>query len=413
MHYALLLRSIAFWGHISILWLLTFLLEQPFSFTPVLTVLIILGLFTGAGWFWTQRRGIVSNNFVLGQLLVDIFTLSILLYLTGGSSNPFVSLFMLPVTFAAAMLRPIHIAIVVFAAVTCYTSLMYYYIPMTLWQHHGHGFTLHVWGMWAAFLLSAGLVAYFVSLIGNTLRKNDLLLAEAREQALKSEKIVALGSLATGTAHELGTPLATIAILSKDLENATLNENPKISKKLGLLRGQVRRCKEILSRMSDSTDQSRAESGQIVSVDQYLKKIIEDWLDTRPNVTTESLFSGPQPAPKILADHTVTQAILNILNNAADASSQLIKIDGGWDEQYLRIKVHDTGKGLPKGLEDRIGEEPFLTTKSAEKGLGLGLYLAKTTLARLGGHISLNNRTNEKGVTVEITLPLDQLLTHD
>lgn len=413
MHYALLLRSIAFWGHVSILWLLTFLLEQPFSFLPVFYVLIALGIFTVGSWIWAQKQSVVTDTFVLGQLLVDILTLSLLLYLTGGSSNPFVSLFMLPVTFAAALLRPAHIGIVVVLAVTCYTGLMYYYEPMALWQHHGHGFTLHIWGMWAAFLLSAGLVAYFVSLIGSTLRKRDQLLAEAREQALQSEKIVALGSLAAGTAHELGTPLATIAILSKDLENATQAENPKISKKLGLLRSQVRRCKEILSRMSDSTGQPRAESGQVISVDQYLEDIIEDWLKTRPNVTTESLFSGPKPAPQILADQTVTQAILNILNNAADASSELIKIDGNWDDKILRIQVHDTGAGLPKGLEDRLGEEPFLTTKSTEKGLGLGLYLAKTTLARLGGSITLNNRKDTQGVTVEITLPLDQLLTHD
>ena len=414
-HYVLLLRSIAFWGHAAILWLLTFLLDQPFPFISVILVLLVLGFFTFISWDWAKKKKVVSDKFVFIQLLVDIFTLSTLLCLTGGSSNPFVSLFMLPVTFAAAMLRPVYIRIVAGAAIVCYTFLMYFFQPMMIWEHHGHGFTLHVWGMWAAFLLSAGLVAYFVSRIGNTLKERDLFLAKARENSLESEKIVALGSLAAGTAHELGTPLSTIAILTNDLEKATAGENPGISKKMGLLRGQVNRCKEILSRMAASTGQNRADSGEPVSVDTYLENILEEWLITRPEVTAESNFQGIQPAPEIIADQTVTQAIINILNNAADASSQLIKIDSIWDHKLLTIQVHDNGTGLPVGLEDKIGEEPFISTKAPEKGLGLGLYLAKTTLGRLGGSVSLKNRhdhdNNNNGVTAELILPLPQLIT--
>ena len=413
MHYVLLLRSIAFWGHALILWLLTYLLDQPFPFTSVGIVLIALGLFTFTSWKWTNDGKTISDKFVFIQLLVDIFALSALLYLTGGSSNPFVSLFMLPVTFAAAMLRPAYIWIVAGTAIACYTFLMYFFQPMMIWMHHGHGFTLHVWGMWAAFLLSAGLVAYFVSRIGNTLKARDQLLANAREHALESEKLVALGTLAAGTAHELGTPLATIAILSKELEKATIDENPRVSKKMGLLRSQVSRCKEILSRMAASTGQSRADSGKPVSVDQYLEDMLEEWLETRPEVAVESNFSGTQPAPEIIADRTITQAILNILNNAADASSEQIKIDAQWDSENLTIQVHDKGEGLPAGLEDKLGKEPFVSTKSPEKGLGLGLYLAKTTLARLGGNIHLENRNDGSGVTAKITLPLRELKTHE
>ncbi len=413
MHYVVLLRSIAFWGHVLILWLLTYLLEQSFPFVSVSIVVGGLGLFTLTSWTWAQKRTTVSDKFVFVQLLTDIITLSILLYLTGGSSNPFVSLFMLPVTFAAAMLRPLYIWMIAGMAIICYTLLMYFYQPMTLWGHHGHGFTLHVWGMWAAFLLSAGLVAYFVARIGNTLKERDRLLAEAREQALKSEKIVALGTLAAGTAHELGTPLATIAILAKDLEKSTLEKTPHLSKKLSLLRGQVTRCKEILSRMAASTGQSQADAGTPLPVDTYIKNILQEWLKTRPDVTIESDLQSAGPTPQIIADRTVTQAILNILNNAADASTDLIKIEGHWDHDLLNIKVHDKGTGLPPDLEDRLGDEPFLSTKSPEEGLGLGLYLAKTTLGRLGGNVKLKNRNDHDGVTAEISLPLAQLKTHE
>lgn len=411
MHYVLLLRTIAFWGHALILWLLTRQLDQPFPLISVGLILILLGIFTFASWFWAKQKTAISDKFVFLQLLVDIFTLTMLLYLTGGSSNPFVSLFMLPVTFAAAMLRPLYIWIIAGTAIACYSLLMFYHQPMMIWQHHGQGFTLHVWGMWCGFLLSAGLVAYFVTRIGISLRARDLLLAEAREKALESEKMIALGALAAGTAHELGTPLGTIAILSKDLEKA-YQEDSRLNKKLGLLRSQVNRCKEILSRMAASTGESQADSGARLRIDQWLEQMLDEWLLTRPEVVAESHFSGIQPAPEVIADRAVSQAILNILNNAADASADLIKVEAHWDQQHLDLKVHDRGTGLPLALKDRLGGEPFLTTKTPGKGLGLGLYLAKSTLAKLGGDLRLLNRSDIQGVTAEISLPLHQILAH-
>lgn len=412
MHYVLLLRTIAFWGHALILWLLTRQLDQSFPLTSVGLILILLGIFTFMSWLWAKQKTAISDKFVFLQLLMDIFCLTILLYLTGGSSNPFVSLFMLPVTFAAAMLRTLYIWVIAVTAIGCYSLLMYYHQPMMIWQHHGQGFTLHVWGMWCGFLLSAGLVAYFVTRIGNSLRARDLLLAEAREKALESEKMVALGALAAGTAHELGTPLGTIAILSKDLEKA-YQEDPRLSRKLGLLRGQVNRCKEILSRMASSVGQSQADSGKRLQLDHWLRQTLEEWLLTRPDVVAESDFSGPRPAPEVIADRAVTQAILNILNNAADASNDLIIVEAHWDQDQLELKVHDKGAGIPAILEDKIGVEPFISTKSAGKGLGLGLYLAKSTLAKLGGDLRLFNRPGINGVTASISLPLKQIMTHE
>jgi len=413
MHYVLLLRSIAFWGHAIILWFLTYLLDESFPILSVSLVLFALGLITFTSWKWAKKKNTITDKFVFLQLLVDVLTLSCLLYFTGGSFNPFVFLFMLPVTFAAAMLRPHFLWFIAGTAMICYTFLMHFYQPLMLWQHQGQGFALHIWGMWAAFLLSAGLVAYFVSRIGKTLKERDQLLAQVREQTLESEKIVALGALAAGTAHELGTPLATIAILSNDLEKATAEENPRISQKLGLLRGQVSRCKDILSRMADSTGESRADSGEPVSIENYLEEILREWLKTRPEVSSESHFSGSQPTPEIIADRTVTHAILNMLNNAADASNDNLQIEGHWDSETLTIKIQDKGTGLPVGFEDKIGNEPFLSTKPPGKGLGLGLYLAKTTLTRLGGDVHLENRKNTDGkitgVTAILSLPLTQL----
>lgn len=423
MHYVLLLRTIAFWGHALILWFLTHRMEQAYPFRAVVFILLTLGLITLLSWYWAKARKLVSDSFVFIQLLLDIVTLTTLLYFTGGAANPFVSLFMLPVTFAAAMLKPVFIWATAGSAIICYTLLMSFYQPMPIWEQHGQGFQIHVWGMWYGFLLSAGLVAYFVTRIGKTLKERDLMLAEAREHALETDKLVSLGTLAAGTAHELGTPLGTIAILSKDLESMH-KDNPELQRKLGLLRSQVSRCKDILSRMATTTGQAQADSGKPVTLDSYLQHFLDGWLLTRPDIPVEITLKGTQPAPQIIADHTVTQSITNVLNNAADASSDQanqarIRIEACWDKDNLSIKIHDQGDGFPAEISDKLGVEPLISTQPPGKGLGLGLYLAKNSLDRLGGNISLENRSTQtdsgatSGVTAEITLPLCSLKTHD
>ncbi len=411
LHYAVVLRSIAFWGHVIILWILMRVSDEAFPITPVFLIMLSLGIVTLFSTLWAKRQSSINSNFVFLQLMTDIFFLTLLLYYTGGSSNPFVSLYMLPVTFAAALLRPLHIGVIAIAAVIAYSGLMWQHNPMQIWQHHGHGFTLHIWGMWCGFLLSAGLVAYFVTRIGMSLRTRDQLLAEARERGLEAEKIAALGALAAGTAHELGTPLSTIAILSKDLEKAYAAD-PKLKKKLGLLRSQVDRCKGILSTMAATAGQSQADAGRPQPLDRWLTELFEEWRGLRPTINLKLDLNGQLPSPAVITDRTISQSIVNVLNNAAEAANDpLAEVDvsAHWDDQQLDIIITDYGPGLSDALLSRLGEEPFLTTKAAQSGLGLGVYLARSTLARLGGDLTLINRSEQPGVIATIIIPLDRI----
>jgi two-component system sensor histidine kinase RegB len=158
-----------------------------------------------------------------------------------------------------------------------------------------------------------------------------------------------------------------------------------------------------------------------VTLDLYLQQFLDDWLLTHADTPAEISLNGTQPAPQIIADHTVTQSITNVLNNAAEASFDQteIRIEACWDKDNLSIKIHDQGNGLPAEISDNLGVEPFVSTKPPGKGLGLGLYLAKNNLDRLGGSITLESRSTQSdngatsGVTAEITLPLHVLKTHD
>ena len=257
--------------------------------------------------------------------------------------------------------------------------------------------------MWFGFVLSAILISYFAVKMSATLRERDRALAQARENALRDERLVALGTLAAGAAHELGTPLATMAVLAKDLESECA-ATAGVAEPFQVLRGQIARCKDILSQLAVSSGQTRAEAGRDLALDHYLAEIVEQWHNARPAVDIRREWRGTQPPPRIIADQTLTQAITNILNNAADASEREVEVVGHWNAAELRLEICDRGEGLSAAAASHAGE-PFFTTKPPGQGLGLGLFLAQSAIRRLGGSVELFNR-REGGACARIVLPL-------
>jgi two-component system sensor histidine kinase RegB len=174
-----------------------------------------------------------------------------------------------------------------------------------------------------------------------------------------------------------------------------------------LLRQQVRRCKEALAVIAASAGEMRAESGRAVSVEEYLQGLVEQWGHSRPGVSFQCRLHGAQPPPRLLSERTLTQALLNILNNAADASPGAVELEGQWDDAELVIQVHDRGAGLSSAVSASVGREP-VTTKA--EGLGLGLFLAHAAIRRLGGKVSLRSRSGG-GASTQVRLPLVALDT--
>ena len=400
------LRNAAIFFELLLIALASRLLAMQLPLVPMVIIIAFHGLINGVTWLRLRRqRAISSTEFGL-QLALDTLVLTGLLYYAGGYTNPFVSLFLLPLVIAASILPPRHTWFMAALTAGCYTLLMFYYIPLPHMHMGGSGesdFDLHVLGMWFSFLWSAGLIVFFVARMANSLRERDRALAEIREKALRDEHLVELGTLATGAAHELGTPLATLAVLTGELGHEH-DDDPELRALARTMRQQVDRCKEILSNISARTGQRRAEGGGSVAIDHYLRQVVEQWRELRPQARLQLTLEGPAPAPAILADKTLTQAIINILNNAADASIDQIEIEGHWDQGSLTLDIRDRGEGMADLVKRAVGT-PFLTTKA--EGHGLGLYLAKSVIDRYAGALVFSDRPGG-GCQARVTLPLTQ-----
>jgi two-component system sensor histidine kinase RegB len=268
-------------------------------------------------------------------------------------------------------------------------------------------FNLHIFGMWMGFVLSAGLVAYFVVELSKSLRERERNLADARENALRDERVISLGTLAASAAHDMGTPLGTMAILVNEVQL----EYPKqrfadLHEKMQIMNQQINRCKEAISVLSASAGEMRAESGQVMSLIQYIDEVLNQW---RAYNTTSKLNLYIEPAAvevnaKIIADRTLTHSIINILNNAAEVSPPDRGIDFtvDWNQSMVNFKIRDYGPGFPEEIVKLAGKQLVISSK---QGLGVGLFLTYSTINRLGGKIDFIN-IKSGGACVDITLPL-------
>jgi two-component system sensor histidine kinase RegB len=374
---------------------------------PVMPTLGVIGLLilVNSWTWWRVRVGKTIGDWeFFGQLSIDMLGLAAVLYLTGGATNPFAWLFLLPLMIAATVLPAYMVWAMTILAIACYSVLMFYFIPFgTGHAHQNQYFIQHVFGMWFGFIMSALLVAFFVVRMQNGLRRRDQLLARTREQCLRDEQLVALGTLATGAAHELGTPLATMAVLTGELEHTHLDDSTR--RKLKILRDQILRCKKTLSVISASAGEIRAESGSLAAVTVFLDQIVREWqkqrLDARVCVQATP---GPSSA-RILDEYTLHQALINLLNNAADASPDDVMLKATWDERFLTLGILDRGPGLYSNVAARIADPK---TSNKEHGMGLGLLLTHATVKRMGGEIALRRREGG-GTYTQIRLPLTDL----
>lgn len=393
------LRSFAVAAQLITLAAVWTILELSLEWLPMLAVIATLAGINLVTFFRVSNSKPVGSLEIFIQLSIDVFGLSVLLYFAGGSTNPFVSLYLLPLVIAAATL-PSHFTWGMAALTTaCYSWLMVYYIPL---PHNHHdmdsAFNTHVMGMWLGFVISAVVVAYFVVKMAEAVRSRDKLLIKVREEILRNERIVALGTQAAGAAHELGTPLSTMAVIIGELQHDA--RLPELQESLTLLDDQVRGCRRILDKMMLNAQEHGTTTLQ--TADALMAEVLDEWQLLRPAAQYRYDNSAAQPSPLIQTDLTLRAALMNLLNNAADASPASIEIITSQNSHHFILEIRDWGAGLSEEVALKVGSA-FFTTKT--EGRGLGLFLANATIERLGGLVRLYNREGG-GATTKLTLPL-------
>ncbi|MEI9426376.1 ATP-binding protein [Mesorhizobium sp. Cs1299R1N3] len=357
-------------------------------------------------------RGIrpISNTQLFVALIFDMAALTTQLYLSGGASNPFVSLYLLQITLGAALLTPRFTWILVAAASACFVFLIFLFQPIAI-PHHGGSdlLSLHIRGMFICFVLAAGLIVIFMTRIDRNLRERDAYLADLRQRSAEEDHIVRMGLLASGAAHELGTPLATISVILSDWRQMrTLARNRELAADVAEMQAQIERCKRIVSGILMSSGQARGEGTIRTTIRGFLDDLVEEWRTSRQPSKLE-YKNDFDPDEQIVSDTALKQVIFNLFDNAQEASQDWVGVTAERQGDKLVISVRDRGPGFDEGILAALGQ-PYMSSKGRPGG-GLGLFLVMNVVRNLGGDFSARNM--EQGACVTLSLPLAALTDGD
>lgn len=339
------------------------------------------------------------------MLTLDTLLLSALLHAAGGAYNPFSVLYLVHIALSAVVLGPRWTWFLALLAIGCYGLLFVVQAPMTAHAHAGFEMNVHLRGMWVAFAVAAGLTAYFVVRLSTAIERRDAAIAEMHERVARHERLASVTTLAAGAAHELGTPLATIAVVAAELERALGSLPPEHAARLhadaGLIRSELERCRAILNRLSTDAGQCHGE----VPVSMTMAALARDVLRALPAVQRPRVHTtGASDSVSLSLPRNALQQIAhNLLRNALDASAGDVQFGLEAHATRLRLVVRDNGPGMNAELLRRVGE-PFFSTKSPGAGLGLGVFIARSLSEQMGGHLAL---VSEPGQGTTATVELD------
>ena len=363
---------------------------------PLLPLGAIIGIELLSNIFYTWRIRRPTREWERPALMaLDVLLLTALLYFTGGPFNPFSFFYLVEIALGAAVLRPRWIWALVVLSIGCSGLLFLDYreLPIT----HAEHMAIHLQGMWVAFGVAAAFIVYFLLRITRALSEREAELEASRQQTVRSERLASLATLAAGAAHELATPLGTIALVAKELERA-LAARPAgddAAADVQLIREQVQRCRAILDQMATDAGEHAGENIVPCSLAEIL---------ALENVRVE-LDDAARTRQFLFPPRALGQAIRGIVKNALDASPDVV-VRASCENGHVRIEVRDQGAGMPPDVLARAGE-PFFTTKPPGKGMGLGIFLTRALVERLGGSLRLVSVVG-KGTTAIVELPADR-----
>jgi two-component system sensor histidine kinase RegB len=289
----------------------------------------------------------------------------------------------------------------------CLAGLALFSRPLPLPAHYGHGFSsLYVEGLLICFMLNAALLVIFITCINRNLREDAAQLAELRQRTAEKEHIVRIGLLASGAAHELGSPLATMSVILGDWRRMpAIRKDTDLLQEISEMQAQLQRCKSILSGILLSAGEARGESSAKTTIRTFLNSLAEEWRASRPVETFVYENHIRQDVP-VVSDSALKQTVFNVLDNALEASPQWVSLEVMLEAAELKLRVTDQGPGFAPEMLSHFGK-PYQSSKGRPGG-GLGLFLVVNVVRTLGGTVMARNRA-EGGAEMQITLPLSAI----
>jgi len=401
------LRWIAIGGQLITIELVNGFMEIPLPLVPLLVAPALLVAVNLASLQWLRRRVAVTNAELTVALLLDVAALAWQLHHSGGLGNPFASLFLLQIVIGAILLKPASSWAIVAATLVALGVLAVESRPLALPAHYQDDpLSLYIKGSVVNFALIAVLLVAFITRIVRNLRERDASLAAIRQRAAEEDHIVRMGLLASGAAHELGTPLSSLSVLIGDWKRLPrLANDADMQEDLQDMDLAVQRCKTIVSGILLSAGEARGVAPRVTTMRAFLDEMVQDaQAMRRPGTLHYADRFGEDVS--IVADPALRQVIGNVIDNAAEVSPDRIDISAARDQESLVLEIADHGPGFSAEILSSFGR-PYRSTKGKPGG-GLGLFLLVNVTRKLGGTATAANR-REGGALVRIVLPIDAL----
>ena len=366
--------------------------------------LVALQLALNARMQRALRRGRAPSAEALAiGVALDLVAIGGILAASGGAANPFSVVFVVHVALAASLL-PARTTFALAGLAVCLFAALFAVPSGGCCENHPAGgpFSAHLYGMWLAFVMAAGMVAYFLTRVRGALADREQEIAALRQQAEATARFAALGTLAAGTAHELATPLGTIAVLGGEIASGAAGAEAQGAAILA----QVTRCRDILIKMQGGSA-ARVRAAANAPIGAAIRSGIAAWRNAHPEAQVELDDRAGAQATVALSVEDVEATVCTLLDNALHAThaargAPRIEVEITAESGAVLVRVDDAGTGVAPHLDGRLGE-PFLTTKEPGEGMGLGLYLVRTLLAQAGGDLEVT-RLAPHGTRVTLRL---------
>jgi two-component system, sensor histidine kinase RegB len=351
------------------------------------------------------RRWIRAPRIACGVVLaMDTLLLTLLLHAAGGAYNPFSVVYLVYIAVAATVLGPRWTWFLAALSVGCFGLLFALQDPHAGALHNADDMRVHLRGMWLAFSAAAALTAYFVVKLSTTIERRDAAIAGMKARVARHERLASVTTMAAGAAHELGTPLATIAVASRELERAIralpAAHRERLEGDAGLIRSELERCSAILDRLSADAGQTRGEA----PVDLQAADVVHDIVGalSREQQSRVQVLAAENGAAVRLPRTALMQVAHNLLRNALDAGEGAVEFLFEARPAGVRMVVRDHGAGMTRDVLQRVGE-PFFSTKPPGSGLGLGVFIARTLSEQMGGRLALQSEPG-RGTTATVEI---------